>query len=112
MTPTPVYMEDALMVLGSPEIAQEAMEIMYQGLREYGVHSLDAHVVAVELPRGPMQKVWVDWDYHSKAGARVATVRAEYVLRHPDRPDETMIEMVNYVNFAFPAIVERLPLAR
>lgn len=111
-TPTPVYMDKQLMVLGSTGIAVEAMEIMYHGLVEHGVHRLEARVAAVELPRGPMQKVWADWDYCGPAGVLIATTRTEYVLRHPDRPAETMIEMVNYVDFAFPAIVRRLPLAR
>lgn len=111
-TPTPVYLNDALMVLGSREIAHEAMEIMYRGFVAQGVHKLEARIAAVELPRGPMQKVWVDWDYRGAGGLPIATIRAEYVLRHPDRTGETMIEMVNYVDFAFPAIIDALPLAR
>ena len=111
-TPTPVYINDDLMVLGSTEIAEEAMQIMFRGLSERGITELVARVVASELPRGPMQKVWADWDYLNAQGKVVAYTRSEYVLRAPDAPQLTMIEMVNHIDFAFPEIVARLPLSR
>ncbi|MEL7098693.1 MAG: hypothetical protein AAGM84_07685 [Pseudomonadota bacterium] len=111
-TPIPVYLNESLMVLGSPAIAEEALGIMRAGLLAHGVAKQRARVIASELPRGPMQKVWIDWTYLNSAGALLGKGRTEYVLRDPGAPERTMFELIDHVSLAFPDIKRNLPVSR
>jgi len=112
VTPIPVYLNANLMVLGSRAIAEEALGIIREGLIAQGVARQSAIVVASELPRGPMQKFWVDWHYQDGCGTLLGTGRAEYVLRDADIAARTMFELIDHVSLAFPDIQGKLPLSR
>ncbi|MEM8577074.1 MAG: hypothetical protein AAGF60_04415 [Pseudomonadota bacterium] len=112
VTPTPVYFDDDLMVVRTPEMARAQLSTFRGALLSRGVTRLRAEVTALSLPIGPLRRAWVTWRYQGPSGTPRGQARTHYVVRCNGQPDAVQLEMVQYTEIAFPTYVAGLPLAR
>jgi hypothetical protein len=100
--PLPVFVEERLLLVQSPDQAHAILDHVRRSLANRGVTRLRPKVTAVELPRAGRYRVWVDW-HEGAAGFDVAGLsQAIYYCRETE--DGPRIEMVNYTKLASPVL--------
>lgn len=109
--PLPVYLGGSLMVLGSRDVAAEALGHLRAMVTAQNMAQVRATIDAVELPVSQQQSLYATWTYTDTNGAVIGRSKVRYVLGL--RPFEAcpQVHLVHYIQTDFTDLANQMPFS-
>ncbi len=102
--PIPLYAGDTLQVFGAPCTFKEVLTMYHDASLNAGITKITPRILADGLPVNGYSNVWVEWDHLDAQGTCLKTSQVHYVLRYDDAARSPKIELIEYIEQAFPEV--------
>lgn len=109
--PLPVYLGDKLMVLGSQDVAAEALGHIRAMVTAQDMAHVRATIDAVELPVSKHQSLYATWTYTNTKGAVIGRSKVRYILEIPASGASPRVHLVHYIQTDFTDLANQMPFS-
>lgn len=110
--PIPLYTQDTLQVFGASCTFQEVLTMYRDAAIRAGVTRMAPRILAEGLAINSYSNMWVEWDHFDASGACLRTSQVHYVCCHGAASLFPRIELVEYIETAFPEVSASFAVAK